>query len=80
MAEGGRENQIGSIDHTRKMLTFLLTLHDPSETVLSLIRQYRAEVAGYEYDRGQEGRPSPAESPDPEPSDDEFHDVAGARV
>ncbi len=81
MAEGGRENLIGSIEHTRKMLAFLITLQQPSETALSLIRQYRAEIAGYEYNaRGQEGRPSPAESPDPEPSDSDFHDVAGANV
>lgn len=79
MAEERRENLIGSIEHTRKMLAFLITFQHPSETALSLIRQYRAEIAGYEYDiRGQERRPSPAGSPDPEPS--EFHDVSGANV
>ena len=45
----GREDIVGTIEHTRKMLAFLETLTDPSETVQSLIRQYRAEVAGWDY-------------------------------
>lgn len=46
-----RENHIGTIEHTRKMLGFLETIPAPSEAVENMIRQYRAEIAGYEYDR-----------------------------
>jgi hypothetical protein len=81
MAEEGRENLIGSIEHTRKMLAFLKTLDSPSETASSLIRRYSAEVAAYDSDiRGREGRSSPTGSPGPEPSPSEFHDVAGANT
>ncbi len=48
MAEEGRENTVGTIEHTRKMLAFLKTLIDPSETAQAMIRQYEAEVKAYE--------------------------------
>ena len=42
-----RESIVGTIEHTRKMLAFLVTLVDPSETAKGLIRQYEAEIKGY---------------------------------
>jgi hypothetical protein len=49
MAQESRENVIGTIENTRKMLAFLETLKDPSKTAQGLIRQYRAEVEAYDY-------------------------------
>ncbi len=51
MAQESRENVIGTIENTRKMLAFLESLDSPSVMAESLIRQYRAEVEAYEYDR-----------------------------
>jgi hypothetical protein len=42
-----RADQIGTIENTRKMLAFLETLPEPSETVQNLVRRYRAEVRAY---------------------------------
>lgn len=71
MADG--EEHVGSIEHTRKLLSFLKELDAPSPTAKQLIRQYEAEVAGYEYAQRWRAREEEADAND-------FHDVAGARV
>ena len=57
-----RVNHIGTIEHTRKMLAFLETLSYPSDAVLNMIRQYRAEVAGWEYANRPSGEDGYAEA------------------
>ena len=45
-----REDTVGTIEHTMKMLDFLESLDDPSPAAQDLIRRYRAEVEAYHYE------------------------------
>lgn len=48
-----REDTVGTIEHTRKLLEFLKTLPDPTPTARDLIHRYELEVAAYLYDHHQ---------------------------
>jgi hypothetical protein len=46
-----RDNVIGTIEHTRKMLAFLETLDETTDAALALIRKFRAEIKAYDNER-----------------------------